>query len=277
MQFAKGQVAVVTGAASGLGLALAVAFAERELDVVLADVEAEPLREATARIEALGVSALGVPTDVRSATEVDALAARTIERFGRVDIVCNNAGVSTLGYAWETSLADWDWVLAVNLGGVIHGIRSFVPHLVAQNSGHVVNTASMAGLSNPPMHGPYAASKHAVIGLTESLAVDLSFRAPNVGATVVCPGFIETRIQDSSRNRPSGDEALAANISEDDLNAVIEWSTTISGPTMSAADAAEIVLRAVEANRVHVAPNGTLAGAQARVDMLMEDLAATEV
>ncbi|HEY6533483.1 MAG TPA: SDR family NAD(P)-dependent oxidoreductase [Acidimicrobiales bacterium] len=275
MHFAKGQVAVVTGAASGLGFALAEAYAQRGLDVVLADVEAGPLREATAAIDALGVAALGVRTDVRSPSEVDGLAATTIERFGRVDVVCNNAGVTTLGLAWETSLEDWDWVLSVNLGGVINGIRAFVPHLVAQNSGHIVNTASMAGLSNAPWHGPYVASKHAVVGLTESLAFELSLVAPGVGATVVCPGVVETRIQDASRNRPSGDNGLTADLSEAEMKAVIEWGSSISGPMMTAADAAAIILRAVEDNRVHVAPNGTLAGAQARVDHLLADLRAT--
>ncbi len=280
MQLQPGQVAVVTGGASGLGLALAEAFARRGLHVVVADVEAGPLADAVARIEASGADALGRQTDVSVPEQVDALAAATIDRFGRVDLICNNAGVSTLGpRIWEVPLADWDWVLRVNLGGVINGIRAFVPHLVAQGRGHVVNTASMAGVSVPPMHGPYLASKHAVVALSESLALELSTVAPGVGVTVVCPGVIDTNIQFSGRNRPDGSTGTATNapvtLDDDDFAAVHDWTLTISRPSlMPAADAAGIVLRAIEADRLHVAPNGLVDGARARVELLMANLAA---
>jgi NADP-dependent 3-hydroxy acid dehydrogenase YdfG len=277
MQLEAGQVAVVTGAASGLGLAFAEAFAERGLNVVLADVEAEPLATAVKGIEATGAPAIGVTTDVRFEEQLDALATATLDRFGRVDLICNNAGVSSAGRMWEIPPNDWKWVLSVNLGGVINGIRAFVPHLVAQNSGHVVNTASMAGVSILPRHGPYVASKHAVVALSDALAVDLAGSAPNVGVTVVCPGIVETQIHMAERNRPE-DLAVAqpglTGLSGDDLNLLIESSSTMSGPPMSAKDAAAIVLRAIESNKLHVAPNGTVAAARAWVNRLLTDLEA---
>jgi NAD(P)-dependent dehydrogenase (short-subunit alcohol dehydrogenase family) len=277
MELQPGQVAVVTGGASGLGLALAEAFARRGVRVVVADVEAGPLADAVARIEASGADALGRQTDVGVPEQVDALAAATVDRFGRVDIICNNAGVSTLGpHIWEVPLADWDWVLRVNLGSVINGIRAFVPHFVAQGSGHVVNTASMAGVSVPPMHGPYLASKHAVVALSESLALELSTVAPGVGVTVVCPGVIDTNIQYSGRNRPDGSTNTAVTLDDDDFATVHDWTRTISAPSlMPAADAADIVLRAIEADRLHVAPNGLVDGVRARVELLMANLVAT--
>jgi NAD(P)-dependent dehydrogenase (short-subunit alcohol dehydrogenase family) len=273
VELEPGQVAVVTGGASGLGFALAEAFAQRELKLVVADVEAGALTAAVARIEELGAEVIGRTTDVGSPEQVDALAAATLDRFGRVDVVCNNAGVSTLGpRMWEVPLADWEWVLRVNLGGVINGIRAFVPHFVAQGTGHVVNTASMAGVSVPPMHGPYLASKHAVVALSESLALELSSVAPEVGVTVVCPGVVATNIQHSDRNRPDGAESLA--LDPEGFATVLDWTKTISNPVlMPAADAAEIVMRAIAANRLHVAPNGLIDGARARVDRLLADLA----
>jgi NADP-dependent 3-hydroxy acid dehydrogenase YdfG len=252
---------------------LAESFAQRGLDVVLADVEADPLRQATSAIEALGVATLAVRTDVRVATDLEALADATLERFGRVDLVCNNAGVSSMPTpSWELSASDWEWVLSVNLNGVINGIRAFVPHLVAQNAGHVVNTASMAGISAAPWLGPYLASKHAVVALSEGLALELGQVAPDVGVTVVCPGLVATNIVGSDRNRPDDLPASAHEIGENEVMDLIGWSSTISGPEMTAAEAAVIVVAAVEANVLHVAPNGSIKGVHARVDRLLADL-----
>jgi NAD(P)-dependent dehydrogenase (short-subunit alcohol dehydrogenase family) len=273
VQLSRGQVAVVTGAASGLGRALAEALAARGLDLVLADVEAAALADAVAAIEATGRSVIGVPTDVRFAVQVDALAAVTLERFGHVDLICNNAGVvSRPTPMWDVQENDWEWVLAVNLKGVINGIRAFVPHLVAQNSGHVVNTASMAGVSVGPGVGPYMASKHAVVSLSEGLAIELEDAAPDVGVTVVCPGLVATNINAAERNRPSDLHVADREFTDAALASIGEWASSISGDLMPAEDAAEIVIQAIESNRLHVAPNGSTVGIKAWIDRLAADL-----
>ena len=274
MRLESGQVAVVTGGASGLGLALVEAFARRGLHVVVADVEREPLEANVARLEQSGVSVLGVSIDVRSPDQVNALAAATIERFGRVDLICNNAGVATLGpFMWETPINDWEWVLSVNLWGVINGIRAFVPHLVHQNSGHVVNTASMAGISLSIRQGPYLASKHAVVALSEGLAAELVRAQANVGVTVVCPGVIGTNIAMAQRNRPDDLPGTSFDPHDEEIvKDLIAGSETMSGPEMSAPDAAEIVMRDIETNTLHSAPNGTSEAVRARVEQLLADL-----
>ena len=273
MKLARGMVGVVTGAASGLGRSLALQFAARGLAVVLADVEAAPLADAVADVERAGAHALGVPTDVRSGDQVAALAAVTLERFGRIDVVVNNAGVSVMpGPMWSYEVNDWEWVLSVNLWGVVHGVRAFVPHLVAQNSGHVVNTASMAGVSAGPCLGAYMTSKHAVVGLSEGLAADLAIAAPGVGVTVVCPGQMTTNIVTADRNRPENFAGVDRAFDEAEIRAVTEWMATVSGPEITADDAATAVIDGIEANRLHVAPNGSLAGVRARVERLLADL-----
>jgi len=200
-----GRVAVVTGAASGIGLALAKALGARGMRIVLADVEAAALDAAARALAAEGVDSLAVRTDVSDEREVRALAARTLERFGAVHVVCNNAGVmGGAGLSWQTAREDWEWVLGVNLWGVIHGIRSFVPILLEQGEeGHVVNTASMAALVSLPFTAPYVVSKHAVLALSESLHLELAARGAKVGVSVLCPEAVSTRIPDSERNRPA--------------------------------------------------------------------------
>jgi NAD(P)-dependent dehydrogenase (short-subunit alcohol dehydrogenase family) len=272
MKLETGQVAVVTGGGSGLGLALVEAFAARGLSVVVADVERDALAGAVAHLEQRDVPVLGVPTDVRHAAQVDGLAAATLDRFGRVDVICNNAGVTTAGpNIWETPVNDWEWVLAVNLWGVIHGLRAFVPHLVAQNSGHVVNTSSMAGVSVPTRHGPYLASKHAVVALSESLEIELASAAPNVGVTVVCPGIVGTNIAAAQRNRPDDLPGTDFTYDSEVLADLIAWSSTISGPEITAAEAAEIVVRDIEANKLHSTPNGVVETVRTRTDRLLAD------
>jgi NAD(P)-dependent dehydrogenase (short-subunit alcohol dehydrogenase family) len=267
-----GQVAVVTGSASGLGLALAQECATRRMRLVLADVEADALAAAVATIEATGAEAIGVRTDVRFSAEVDALAAATLDRFGRVDLVVNNAGVSQMpGRMWEFEENDWEWAIAVNLWGVIHGIRAFVPRLVAQGTGHLVNTASMAGVSVGPGLGPYVASKHAVVALTEALAAELALAAPGVGVTVVCPGQVTTNIFNAERNRPAELSVTPHEMTEADLAGMVEWMAGVSGDNITPAEAAAIVVAGIEADRLHVAPNGSAVGVKAWVERLLAD------
>jgi len=202
----RGKVAVVTGAASGIGRGLAERFAAEGMRVVLADVEQDALDEAVSAIKAAGGTAIGVRTDVSNAADVEALAQRTLDEFGGVHVVCNNAGVGSPGASWEDTLENWEWVLGVNLWGVIHGVRTFVPVMLKQGEeGHIVNTASVAGLM--PGAGPpsYTVSKYGVVGLTEMLYHELAMASDGkIKASVLCPGLIATRIYESGRNRPGG-------------------------------------------------------------------------
>lgn len=199
------KVAVVTGAASGIGRALAERSAREGMKVVLADIEEEPLSQTEEEMRAAGGTVLAVRTDVSKAGDVEALARETLDSFGAAHLVCNNAGVGIgMKATWETTLEDWQWCLGVNLWGVIHGIRTFVPIMLEQGTeGHVVNTASVAGLLSLPYVAVYHASKHAVVTITESLHYELSLRDSKVKASVLCPGFVQTGIINSSRNRPA--------------------------------------------------------------------------
>ena len=204
MEDLAGKVAVVTGAASGIGFGLAERFVDEGMKVVLADVEQAALDRAAEELASRGGEVLAVATDVSDAVAVDALASATVERFGTYHVVCNNAGVGgAAAPSWKAPEEVWRWVIEVNLWGVINGIRAFVPRLVEQNSGHVVNTASMAAFGPFPYDAPYAASKHAVLGLSRSLSMELSMRGSEVGVTVLCPGFVRTGIADSGRNWPA--------------------------------------------------------------------------
>jgi NAD(P)-dependent dehydrogenase (short-subunit alcohol dehydrogenase family) len=205
MQDLEGKVAVVTGGASGIGLGLARRFAGERMRVVLADVERTALHEATAELaDAFGAdNVMGVPTDVRDDEAVDALAAAAFERFGTVHVLCNNAGVGVGGLTWTVPPDRWRWAVDVNLLGVARGIRAFVPRMIEQGEGHVVNTASAAGILTGPAMAPYYATKHAVVALSESLHFDLQLTGADVGVSVLCPEWVRTNIADSERNRPS--------------------------------------------------------------------------
>ncbi len=205
MRELRGKVAVVTGAASGIGRAMAERFAREGMKLVLADVQEKPLAEAREAIARDGVEAIAVPTDVSKWEQVEALAKRAFDNYGAAHVLCNNAGVGAGGLSWETSPADWEWVFGVNQWSVVHGIRAFVPRMITQGEGHVVNTASMAGLLSAPGMSAYCATKHAVVAMSECLHLDLAVtgNGSKVHVSVVCPEWVKTNIADSERNRPA--------------------------------------------------------------------------
>ncbi len=248
MKLGKGNVAVVTGAASGIGLALSKRFASAGLDVVMADLEPETLAGAAVSVRALGGEVVTHQLDVSSAEAVEALAAATFERFGAVHVLCNNAGVGGGGRQATLSVAEWMWVLGVNLHGVVHGIASFLPRMVASaEPGHIVNTASMAGHVAAGGMGPYNASKYAVVGLSESLFHELN--GTPIGVSVLCPGWVKTNIDTSDRNRPAGvpERTPAGND-----GALSEFIKAAIASGLSPDGVAETVFQAVEANKFWV-------------------------
>jgi NAD(P)-dependent dehydrogenase (short-subunit alcohol dehydrogenase family) len=198
----EGKTAVVTGGASGIGKAMATRFAADGMNVLLADIEEPALAEAAAELEAKGASIATIVADVSDAERVEAIAQAAMDRFGAIHVACNNAGVGGGGLAWEIEPAMWDWVLGVNLMGVIHGVRAFVPRIIESGGGHVVNTASMAGLTSPPFMSPYNVAKHGVVTLSEGLYQELQMMHPEVGVSVLCPGWVNTRIHEADRNQP---------------------------------------------------------------------------
>lgn len=196
--------AVITGGASGIGLAMAARFATAGAHIVLADVDEEGLGAARRTLESAGAQVLAVRTDVSDRSAVDALRDAAITRFGPVHIVCNNAGVQVAGPTWKISPAKWEWIMGVNLWGVIHGVQSFVPHMLEHGEpGHVVNTASAAGLLTLPAMSAYCVTKHGVVALTECLAGDLAQAGAKIHASVLCPAFVRTQLHLSSSAGPS--------------------------------------------------------------------------
>jgi NAD(P)-dependent dehydrogenase (short-subunit alcohol dehydrogenase family) len=249
-----GKVAVVTGAASGIGRALAERCAREGMRVVLADVEPAALDRAAAELKANGAEVLAVATDVSKASDIEALAQQTLEAFGAVHLLCNNAGVGAGSTVWESTLADWEWVLGVNLWGVIHGVRTFVPIMLAQGDEcHVVNTASIAGLIAGPGLGVYKVTKHAVVTLSETLHYDLAMRGANIGVSVLCPEWVNTRIMESERNRPESlqNNSVAAQITPEML-AVWQYMSDAVRSGMSPAEVADQVFSAIRAQQLYI-------------------------
>jgi NAD(P)-dependent dehydrogenase (short-subunit alcohol dehydrogenase family) len=203
MEDLRGKVAVITGGASGIGKAVAWRAAAEGMMLVLADIEEAVLEETANALAADGADVLAVLTDVSDAASVRALRDRTVQHFGGAHLVHNNAGVGVGGPIWEVTEEEWRWILGVNLWGVVHGINAFVPLLLEQGEGHVVNTASIAGLTSTPGLGPYTATKHAVVAISESLFKDLRAAGAPIGVSVLCPGFVQTGIARSDRNRPA--------------------------------------------------------------------------
>ncbi len=247
MQDLAGKVAVITGGASGIGFALATALSGEGMQVVLADIEHAALDAAVQGLQAGGATVSGQICDVSDAASVEALAEAVYARHGATHLLCNNAGVFTGGLCWEASEADYRWVLGVNLGGVVNGIRAFVPRMIAGGAqGHVLNVASMAGLTATPLAGVYHTSKHAVVGLSECLFHDLSLQAPQIGVSLICPEMIRTGIGHSDRNRPASLSATG-DVPQTDARHFVE--ETIKQAALAGLDPAVIAQRSVKAIR----------------------------
>jgi NAD(P)-dependent dehydrogenase (short-subunit alcohol dehydrogenase family) len=247
----KGRVAVVTGGASGIGRGMTEAFLDEGMKVVIGDIERDALDKTLTELAASGGEVVGAICDVSSQDSLDALAKTALDAFGSVHVLCNNAGVAgEAGPVWERSLEDWNWVMGVNLLGVLHGIRSFVPIMIEQgDEGHVVNTASMAGLIAGG--GTYGVSKHACVALSEGLFSDFAQHAPKLGASVLCPGWVKTRIIESERNRPEAPrESPGADAPLDEL-----MRKMVEGAISSGLDPREvggIVARAIKARQFYI-------------------------
>jgi NAD(P)-dependent dehydrogenase (short-subunit alcohol dehydrogenase family) len=253
----KDKVAVITGGASGFGHEFAIIGAKLGMKLVLADVQLDALDKVRAEFEAQGVPVLAMRCDVSKAEQVQALADATMEKFGAVHLVFNNAGVGSGGLIWENSQADWEWVLGVNLWGVIHGVRIFTPLMLEcakreeGYQGHIVNTASMAGLLNAPTMGVYNVSKHAVVSLSESLFQDLSLVDAPIGASVLCPYFVPTGISQSHRNRPGDMQNTAAPTASQRAAQVMSDKAVNSGK-VSAAEVAQRTFDAISEGQFYV-------------------------
>ena len=267
-----GKVAVVTGGASGIGLAMARRFAAEGMKLALADIEEEALASAAGALRADGAEVLAVPTDAGDAASMDALAERVFDRFGTAHVVCNNAGVGIRGRMWELGVNDWEFVLRVNLWGVIHGVRVFTPRLVEQDEGHVVNTASMAGLVSVAGVGPYNVSKHGAVTLSETLSAELRDAGSKVGVSVLCPGIVATNLRDSERNRPVALRELDAAALRDRAERTPGFSAPNAMPAIAPELAAEHVLEAIREGRFYILTHEDHEGAIARrMDAILND------
>ena len=280
----QGKVAVVTGAASGIGRALAGKSAQEGMKVVLADVEESALKQAEAELQASGAQVLAVRTDVSQADEVEALAKITFETYGAVHLLFNNAGVGAGTTVWESSLADWKWVLGVNLWGVIHGIHFFVPRMLAQDSeGHIVNTASSAGLIASSGLGMYKVSKHGVVTLSETLALELAACGAKLKASVLCPEWVNTRIMDAERNRP---QALANAPQEQHTSPetaamaemVIQVMRQLAQAGLPPSQVAEMVFDAIRQEKFYILTHPTTKqGVQVRMEAILQERMPTDI
>jgi NAD(P)-dependent dehydrogenase (short-subunit alcohol dehydrogenase family) len=253
MDSLESKVAVITGAASGIGWGMAREFGREGMRVVLSDVSEERLNNAVAELQSDGIECIGEVADVRSAAAVDALARTAVEAYGQVHVICNNAGVGVFGRQWELSEQDWAWAIDICLWGVINGVRAFVPRMLASGAPcHVVNTASMGGLLSAPFVGPYATAKHAVVGLSKSLRAELG--GTNVGVTLVCPGNVRTDVARTMRERHHGQRRGGST----DLDAFLGLLETglQDENAMDPADVGKLVVQAIKANQFWLLPNG---------------------
>ena len=272
----KGRTAVITGAASGFGLEASRIAARLGMNIVMADVQQDTLDAAAAEISALGVAVLAFRLDVSKAAEVEALGAATLARFGAPNLLFNNAGVGAGGLIWETTPKDWEWVIGVNLMGVAHGIRVFTPMMLAAAAqdpaweGHIVNTASMAGLLNAPTMGVYNASKSAVVAMSETLYQDLKLVTDQISASLLCPFFVPTGITRSDRNRPAEMTDPDRKLTRSQLIGRAMSDKAVSSGKVSAAEIAQFVFDAIAEKRFYVYSHPkSLGSVQVRLEDIM--------
>ena len=271
----KGKTAVLTGGASGFGLECARIGASLGMNLVIVDVQADALKQAHDELKSLGATVMAKKVDVSNADAMQGLASAVFERFGAPHFVFNNAGVGAGGLVWENTVADWEWLLGVNLWGVIHGVRLFTPMMLdaakqdPHYQGHIVNTASMAGLLTPPNMGIYNVTKHAVVSLTETLYQDLKLVSDQVSASVLCPYFVPTGINNSERNRPEGLKPQVVTPSQ--LIGQAMSNKAVSSGKVSAAQVAQMVFDAILADQFYIYSHPkALGNAQTRFDAIVQ-------
>lgn len=255
MKSIEGRVAVVTGASSGIGLAVAKELARGGMSVVLASQNPERLARAEAEVAAIGADVLAVATDVGDEQDVFRLAERTLDRFGAVDVLVNNAGVYVPGFSWEISDEDWKWVMDVNLWGPIYGLRAFMPHLLARDEAHVVNVSSAGGLMTAPCHGPYTSSKHALVGLSKGLRSELAIKQAAVGVTLVCPGGVATSISSQPETTGPGGVPRERPPLAPEIEALWQAVDATVESGIASEDVGAMVRRAILENQFWVLPN----------------------
>ena len=277
----KGKTAVLTGAGSGFGLECARIGARLGMNLVLVDVQQDALDQAANEARAAGAEVISFKIDVADAGQMQAMGQAAFERFGAPNVVFNNAGVGSGGLIWENSVKDWEWVLGVNLWGVIHGVRLFTPMMLDAAAkdpaweGHIVNTASMAGLLNPPNMGVYNVSKHAVVSLSETLYQDLRLVSDQIGASVLCPYFVPTGISQSHRNRPSELDTAAPTRSQ--LIGQAMTSKAVKSGKITAADVAQKVFDAMAAGQFYIFSHPkALGNVQSRMECILQQANPTD-
>ena len=271
-----GKTAFITGGAGGIGLAMARAFGRRGMKVSIADAEAETCAKTVESLRREGITAIGSACDVSDRDSLAEAAAKTLAELGKVHVLCNNAGVSRAGPIETIAPSDWDWVIGVNLKGLVHGLQLFLPHMKAHGEeGHIVNTASVNGVAGAPLAGPYSATKFAVVGMSEVLAAELADTP--IGVSVLCPSWVRTRMLDNGRNRPDrfgGPIKLDADSANAERNA--RYARALEGG-LDPADVAELVIGAIEARRLFVFTHAETRAAVERChELMMQGFAALE-
>jgi NAD(P)-dependent dehydrogenase (short-subunit alcohol dehydrogenase family) len=258
MKQLQGRVAVVTGASTGIGYAIAKSFADAGMRLVIASQNAERLAHAVDELRNEGAAVIGVPTDVGDEAQVHALADATLAEYGAVHVLVNNAGVFAPGYMWDISAEDWKWVMDVNLWGPIHAIRAFVPHMLTQEEGHVVNVSSAGGLMPAGVHGPYCTTKHGVVGLSKALRADLAIKGADIGVTVVCPGAVKTPITSQIQTTGPGGVPRGAVDLPPEVDTAFGSILTYTDAGIPAEGVGDMVVSAIKGNNFWLLPNAAV-------------------